>query len=275
MLVLFASATSPYYQEPSAVQIVHQMLAKTKEIATMSYVMKKQERLKGEFPVQETFVKLNSQPFKVYLKQLSPKQGLEVLFVEGANNNQARVNTNGFPWVNLNLDPMGNIMRENQHHTIFESGYAHLMSILEHLTTKYAAELDKMIVKSGHTEYDGHKCWIITFQNPFFKYYLHKIKPGENILSIAHKAKLSEYMILEKNPSVKDYFDVKPGQVIQVPNDYSPKLELYIDQHRNIPLMIKVYDDKGLYELYEYSKVVVNPVYTAKDFDKSNREYGF
>jgi hypothetical protein len=275
LLFLFLASVVAYHPEPSAYQIVVQMVTKTKEISSMTYVMKKKERVKGEFPIQETFVKLNNHPFKLYLKQLSPKEGLEVLYVQGTNNNQACVNTNGFPWVNVNLDPMGNVMRDKQHHTIFESGYAHLMSILEHLGTKYQKEVDKMIQKTGKAEWDGHKCWVVSFTNPYFKYYSHTVKQGENILSIAHKAKLSEYMILEKNPSVKNYFDVKPGQIIQVPNDYSPKLELLIDEVRNIPLVIKVFDDKGLYELYEYSNVVVNPTYTGKDFDKNNGDYGF
>ena len=96
----------------------------------MSYTMKKRERIGGEMQSQESTVKLNVNPFKMYLRQLSPKDGLEVLYVQGENDNKAIINTNGFPWVNVSLDPMGSVMRDNQHHTVHQSGYAHLMSIL-------------------------------------------------------------------------------------------------------------------------------------------------
>jgi len=260
--------------ELSATQIVRRMLTKTKEITALSYTMKKQERIKNTMPSQVTEVKMTEHPFKLYLKQLSPQKGLEVLYVQGVNGNKAVVNTNGFPWVNVNLDPMGSTMRENQHHTIFESGYEHLMSILEHLTAKYHKELESMVVKSGPVEWDGHTCWVITLQNPHFKYEPYVVKQGENLLTIAKERKLSEHMILEKN-NLTDYLHVPAGRTLLVPNDYSPKLELYVDQQRFIPLVMKVYDDKGLYEYYEYSDVVINPKFSEQEFTKDNPDYDF
>lgn len=249
------------------------MLAKTKEISALSYTMKKQERIKKSMPSQVTEVKMTENPFQLYLKQQSPQKGLEVLFVKGANGNKALVNTNGFPWVNVNLDPMGSTMRENQHHTIFESGYEYIMSILEHLTAKYHKELEHLVAKSGPVEWDGHTCWVITFENPHFRYAPYVVKQGENILTIAKEHKLSEHMILEKN-NLSDYH-VPAGKTLTVPNDYSPKLELYVDQQRFIPLVMKVYDDAGLYEYYEYTDVVINPKFTDKEFSKDNPAYGF
>lgn len=273
LIVLWSPAYSQNDEEQSAYTLVRQMFARTKEINSMTYTMKKKERIMETMPSQETEVKLNLHPFKVYLKQKSPKSGLEVLYIQGTNNNKALINTNGFPWVNVHLDPMGSTMRENQHHTLFESGYSHLMSILEHLTTKYQKDLETMITKSGPVQWDGHSCWIITFTNPNFRYTSYKVQKGEDVLSIARKFKLSEHMILEKN-GLSDFYNVE-GRSLEVPNDYSPKLELYIDQSRLIPLVMKVYDEKGLYEYYEYSNVKLNPTFSADEFDKNNEKYGF
>lgn len=274
-VLLFCSAIE-VKKDSTAYQIVKEMFAKSKQISSMKYVMKKQERIEGKMMMQQTAVKLVSQPLKVYLKQELPKKGLEVLYVQGTNNNNALVNTNGFPWVNLNLDPMGSIMREKQHHTLFESGYPHLISILEHLTSKYDQQVEGMVSNAGLVNWNGRSCWNITFNNPYFKINKYTVKTGETVLNLASKSKLSEYMILELNKGLIDnYDDLKPGQVINLPNDYSPKLELLVDKNDLIPLVIKVYDEKGLYEHYEYYNVVTNPIFKSDEFNKEYPEYNF
>ncbi|HVD96978.1 MAG TPA: DUF1571 domain-containing protein [Cytophagaceae bacterium] len=273
-LAFLMSATTNT-QQPSAFQIVKEMYAKSRLISTMKYTMKKQERIEGKMILQQTAVKLVTNPLKVYLRQDLPKAGLEVLYVQGANNNNAIVNTNGFPWVNLNLDPMGSVMRANQHHTLMDSGYPHLMSILEHLTTKYNNNVEEMVINAGLVNWNGHTCWNIVFSNPYFKIEKYTIKQGDNLLTLAAQSKLSEHMILELNKEIDDYNDVKPGQVINLPNDYSPKLELLVDKNELIPMVMKVYDQKGLYEHYEYYNVVTNPVFKANEFQKDYPEYNF
>ncbi len=273
---LFYSAIFANANDPLGMQVVSEVYAKTKQIHTLKYTMRKQERFNGKINVQMTTVKLQYNPLRVYMLQESPKLGQEVLYVEGKNDNKILVNTNGFPWVNLSLDPRGNIARENQHHTLFESGYAHLISILEHLTTKYQKNIDDMVVNKGSINWDGHACWVISFTNPYFNYYQYTVKPGETILTIAKQNKLSEHMILELNQKkVSSFTDVSPGQIIMVPNDYSPKMELYVDKLNKIPLALKIYDDKSIYEYYEYYKVEVNPTYKSNEFEKDFPGYGF
>ncbi|HSZ25569.1 MAG TPA: DUF1571 domain-containing protein [Cytophagaceae bacterium] len=261
--------------EPTAFQIIKGVFGKVSTINTMKYTMKKQERFHGKLLQQETQVKLNRTPLKVYLRQEFPKKGLEVLFVTGVNNNHALVNTNGFPWINLSLDPMGHVMRENQHHTLYDSGYSHLISILEHLMNKYTKDIETMISNGGTVNWNGHSCWIITFTNPNFKYYKYTVNAGENILTISKKYKLSEYMILELNKHIDSYTDVFPGQVIILPTDYSPKLEIFVDKQQMIPLMTRIYDEKGIYEQYEYYNVILNPTFKSNEFDRSFPEYKF
>ncbi len=264
-----------HLNDPLGSDIIREMFKKSATIKTITYTMRKQERFNGKLITQQSLSKVNYNPLRVYIKQQYPKEGLEVLYIHGHNNNNALVNTNGFPWINLSLDPMGSIMRENQHHTIYESGYSHMVSILEHLTTKYGKESDGFMKNEGTILWNNRPCWHIVFTNPHFKYYKHTIKAGENLLTISAKAKLSEHMILELNKSLKNYTDVTPGQVIVAPNDYSPKLELYIDKEWKMPLLMKIFDEKGLYENYEYKNIIINPVYSAKEFDKTNPEYNF
>ena len=274
--ILFTSAVYSDIMDPSPYQIVKEMFVKSKKIISLKYTMKKQERFNGKMETQLTAVKIKYNPLCVYLRQESPKVGQEVLYLQGKNNNNALVNTNGFPWVNLNLDPMGSLARENQHHTLYESGYEHLMSILEHLVSKYNKEVESMVSNAGSINWDGHECWVIGLTNPHFSYYQYTVKKGETILTIAERDKLSEYMILEINKKkVSSYTDISAGQIITIPNDYSPKMELYIDKATNIPSVMKIYDDKGIYEYYEYYNVEINPTFKSNEFDKNFPEYHF
>lgn len=273
---LFFSGTAPDENNLSGYEIARTMFASTKEIHSLTYQMKKMERIDGKMMDQKSFVKLNREPFKVYTRQESPNEGLEILYVHGKNSNKALINPTGFPWVNLKLDPHGSTMRNDQHHTILDSGYDHVISILEHLFEKYGEEkVSLMTQNKGTSTWDGHACWIVELDNPDFKYKEYTVEQGETIHTIAKKYKLSGYMILKINKNINDYDEVTAGQIIKIPSDYSPKMLLLIDKQRMIPLVMKVYDDKGLYEQYEYTNISVNPGFKAAEFTSAYEEYDF
>lgn len=166
-------------------------------------------------------------------------------------------------------------MRKNQHHTTKDAGFDLVISILEHLFEKYDAQLDQMLTMSGEVIYDDQKCHRIVFSNDQYKYIKYKVGADENVLEIARKYKLCSYLIMEKNQEISGYHDIQEGDELLIPNDYSPKMELLIDKVRFIPLSIKVYDDLGVFEHYQYSDVEIDPVFTDRDFSGDNQEYGF
>ena len=237
--------------------------------------MKKRERIGDKLIKQSSEVSVLKDPYKVYIKQLSPKYGLEVLYVDGKNNNDAIVNTNGFPWFNLNLDPYGSTMRNKQHHTLFDAGYDHVVSILEFLFNKYGDETKKMVNDSESTTWDGKDCWVVRFNNPNYKIINYTVKKGETVVSIANRLKLPEHKIIQMNDNVDWYDDIKEGQIIKIPNDYSSKMTLYIEKDRMIPLVMKIYDEVGLYEEYEYSNILVNNTLESGEYTKNFKGYGF
>ncbi len=275
LLLLTLFFVSPLLKAQAVQDIAIKMFAHTKNIHTLNYTMKKLERIKGKLIMQQSTVKLNRSPLKVYLRQDAPKAGVEVLYVEGTNNNHAHINPNGFPWVALNLDPYGSIMRENQHHTLMNSGFDHVIGVLEYLFVKYQSELHEMVKIEGSVLWDKQNCWAVTLTNKHFKYIHYTVLKGETILTIANKYRLSEHMIMEKNPTVDTYTSVQEGQVIVLPCDYSNKMILYIDKVRFLPLLMKVYDDQGLYEQYEYTNVIVNGAIKTEEFTKDYGDYNF
>ena len=259
----------------SGYAIVKRMFKKTLTINSLTYTITKQERIGGTLVKQISFTKMEKEPFKVYLKQQYPKEGMEVLYVQGTNNNKALINPNGFPWVNLKLNPVEGIMRNNQHHTIFQSGFDHVISILEFLCNKYQSEVENMVINNGTIIWDNKECYSIAFINPYFRYIDYTVSQDETIEDIAKKYKLSAHMILENNPDIGDYEDVTTNQRIKIPNDYSPKMLLYIDKKELVPVKMDIYDNNGLYEQYHYSQITVNPVLSSEEFSKDYKNYDF
>ncbi|MEQ9424902.1 MAG: DUF1571 domain-containing protein [Cyclobacteriaceae bacterium] len=271
LILIVANASNTLSQ--SAREILYRVFEETREIETISYVMTKSERIEGEMIKQISSSKIQRNPLRVYLRQQYPKDGLEVLYTE--ENDKALINPNGFPWINLRLSPNGGTMRENQHHTIKESGYDHFINVLEHLITKYDGSLDNMLVLKPDTVFDGNPAWSIALNNPNYQLEYYTMQKGETIMEVARRKMLSEYWLIERNDKVSDCKDELPGEVIRITNDYSPKMELIIDSKRYIPLVMKVYDDKGLYEHYSYSDVEINPAFLPEEFDRNYKEYGF
>jgi outer membrane lipoprotein-sorting protein len=274
-IILFITFSFAESKSQQAYDLCKDMLLKCKEINTLAFAFKKQERVNGKMNSDKSTVKMQQNPLKIYYKQEYPKAGLELLFIAGKNNNQALINPNSFPWVNVNLDPYGSTMRDGQHHTVHKMGFMSMVNILEHIWAKYGDEAAKTMVKyEGETTWDGNACYKILMENTNFKYVNYTVKQGETLISIAEKNKLSEHMILEKN-KLSSYTNVSAGKTILIPSDYAKKMELYLDKNRGIPLYIKVYDDIGLYEQYEYYNVKINPRFTPEEFTEDYDSYGF
>ena len=274
LILLVISLFLDVYSQ-TGIDLAKEMVATCKSFKTLSFTLEKEERIKGKMKGDKAFNKIQISPKKIYHKQEYPKEGLEFLYLEGQNDNKALINTNGFPWVNVSLEPYGSQMRENQHHTLHKLGFESMADILGHLLDKYEEQSENMIQITGSTTWDGRDCYVLKMENPNFVYEQYVVKAGENLIDIAQARQLSEHMILEANKHMDFYYDVRPNQIIKIPGDYAKSMELYLDKTRKIPLMIKVYDDKGLYEHYKYYDVSINPTFTNEDFSSENSKYGF
>ncbi|MEK6616312.1 MAG: DUF1571 domain-containing protein [Bacteroidota bacterium] len=257
---------------PSCKEILQNTIVSAEKIQTLKFHLKCIERFDGKLISFESEVKMNASPKKVYIYLKGP----EVLWLEGKNNGNALVNPGGFPYMNLNLDPMGSIMRENQHHTVLEVGFDYFADIIKSSISMAGDKFDDYFKYGGTLLYDSHECYLITAEYSDFKYNDYTVQKGETLVTIARKFKVSDYMLLEINSGqVNNYHDVKANQKIKVPNVYGNKMILYIDKELLIPRVIKVYDDKGLFESYEYHNLQVNQKIADEEFTKEYKWYGF
>jgi hypothetical protein len=219
----------------------------------------------------ESLVKLQVSPRKLYLWVNGP----EVLWVQGANDGEALVNPASFPYIDLNLDPFGSLMRKDQHHTIHEMGLQYLAEILKDGIRRAGDKIDKFFVIVGEEKCNGRNCYKLSITNPDFAWGPYTVNKGEDIISIARKLHVSEYMILEHNSNLSSYNDVKEGLVIQVPDAYAKLTLLLIDKELLLPINNQVFDDKGLFETYEYRNLQVNPSIAPEEFTKNYKDYNF
>lgn len=252
-------------------EILNGVLESISNIKTMRYNLQCNERIKGKMQHTESQVKLQISPRKLYLSLKGP----EVLWLEGANDGDALVNPGAFPYMNLNLDPYGSLMRKDQHHTIHEMGLHYLAEILKDGIRRAGDKFDKYFVILGEEKYDGRDCYKLSIAFPDYSWKSYMVKSGENITSVARKLHVSEYMILEKNSEVAWFNDVKPGQIIQVPDAYAKLTILLIDKTLLLPVNNRVFDDKGLFETYEYYNLQINPPISSEEFTKDYKDYNF
>lgn len=253
-------------------EIVFKMLKTIDELDRLKYSLKSIERGKKGYNHYGSAVKLNRKPRKIYVYI----KGTELLWVKGWNNNKAYIKPNSFPYINMNLDPLGSLMRQDQHHTLHELGFDYFGSIIEYIALKVIDKFDQYFKLEDIERYNDRPCYKIQIHNKDFGYENYTVGDKESITSIARKLHISEYMILEANPKLNDYFDLlKKGQVLKVPTAYAKDVTMYIDQLYFLPIGIKILDDKGLFEQYDYHYLQVNPKMDEDEFSTSYKEYKF
>ncbi len=252
-------------------ELLKNIFSAIQNLKTLRYNLQCNERIKGRLQHTESKVKLQISPRKLYLYI----KGIEVLWCEGTNNGNALVNPGSFPYINLNLDPNGSLMRKDQHHTINEMGYNYLEDIIRDGLRKSADKVDKHFIYLGEENYDNRPCYKLSITFPEFAWNSYTVKKGETLITIARKLHVSEYMVMENNPGISWYNDIEEGDVIKVPNYYSKLTLLLIDKEYFLPVNNKVFDDKGLFETYEYHNMEVNKPIDPKEFTKHFEGYNF
>lgn len=265
-----------FSQTLSTKEIVEKMLASSNSIHTMEYLQKAWEKMSDGLLYSEAKTKICTKPYKFYCYNTAPTPGLEVLYNSTVKQTEAVVKPNGFPWVNLNLDPGGSLMRKGQHHCLYDAGFDYAISVLKNGYDRSATYgFDKVFVQLKDTLWDGHWCYVIQINSLDYKYVDYTVQPNENVVDIAKKKYINEYSLLLLNPSVSSYTDVDPGEKIKIPTYYAKKTIVYVDKKYFLPIVQIMYDENGIYEKYEYRNLKINPTFTEKEFTEDCDCYGF
>jgi outer membrane lipoprotein-sorting protein len=153
--------------------------------------------------------------------------------------------------------------------------FQYLADILKDGMKRAGDKWEKYFVLVGDEKLNGRNCYKLAISFPDFAWVSYTVKKGENLTTIARKLRVSEYMVLMNNPKISWYNDVKEGQVIQVPNAYGKLTILLIDKELLVPVSNKVFDDRGLFETYEYHDLEINTTILPEEFTKEYKDYNF
>lgn len=254
------------------VKILQQMNDSIKNIKTLRLHISALERVENTYHTAISDIKLQTQPRRLYFRNVIKK--IEILYNAGKLNNKALVKPNAFPYVTMQLDPTGNLMRKNQHYTIHELGYEFVGKAIALTISKDKEGLNNFKYY-GKVSKNGHNCHLIEYENKNYGYTDYTVGEKETVSSIASKLIVNDYLIRYKNDLLNDYGYLKNGKVIKVPNLYCKKATLFIDDKLMVPVLVSLADDMGVYENYEFSKIEINKPIKEEEFSRDYKEYHF
>jgi outer membrane lipoprotein-sorting protein len=261
-------------QAPPAKTYIDKMLNAIDQVKFCKFMIKSKERFGKQYLDKQNFMKINKAPFQVYLKDQS--NGVEVLYIDGWNNNKCYINPNGFPWTNVSFSPLADRVRQEQHHTIFEAGFWYLGNTMRGLIKRIENEkrdYNRYFKYLGESSWGGTSYYKLSLTNDEFAYENYTLTKDETPREIAQRLHLNDALIEVKNNI--GHGRIKAGTTIKVPNSFAKKVELFLDKNTYLPYIQVVYDENGLFEQYEMYNVEINPTFAPDEFLTTNKAFGF
>lgn len=230
---------------------------------------------KNEFVEGKFYAKMSKNPFKIYVKNEKPKKGAEILYVEGENNNKVLLNTNTFPYVSLSLSYENSILLSGGHHYIKEAGFGKISKILNFDIENFQDKFLKKIKYEGIFSWNDKKCYKIRIEHGDYQTINYYAKNGETLFEICENKLINIAKIKELNPGLDISKKLLENQEIKITNHYFKMLVLYVDLENYFPIYQLVYDEKGLYEKYIYTKLDLKKLIKNEEFNRDYKDYNF
>ena len=232
-----------------AAGVIEKVRTAVSKLNRFSFELSNCERIEGEIKcgIQKVIVQQN--PFKCHIIFVEPKTGDQLVFNEEWSDGDALYLPEDFPYIDMKLDPLGSQMRKDNHHTIFELGFSFFADLVGYYYRLKPESFKAVKLKNGSLR-------IISEFNDF-KYNKERVVTTQTSRKFAQKRMICEHHIFERNKKRM----LRKDQLIEVPNYYYSRMEIDVDQTTWLPLHIRVYDDKGLFENYGFSDLNTNPVF--------------
>jgi outer membrane lipoprotein-sorting protein len=274
-LFSFLFSTNAFSQNNSLSTIVANMNKAVDNLRTAKFTIYGEEKLKnGTMYISERNVKLNVAPQKVYFYTVRPDKGLEVLW-KNAPGEKMIINPGGFPYITLKINPNSSVARKDAHHSIEDMGFKYVVGLVNYYMQNYGEKLRSWATVKDTVQWQNHSCIHLVIDFKEYKPFTYTVKKNETLSTIAKKFHVNDYMILSMNKEPDDLEDVDEGDNIVVPNFYGTRIEFYIDMKTWLPIRQLIYDQKGIYEKYEFTNLIYNPVFKADEFSEDYSEYNF
>ncbi len=270
--ILLSLFPAPTPADPKLTKIIHQLFDSVKNMRSVQYKVTAVERGLNEFHTVHSEVKLQCKPRKVYL--VNPAKKLEILYNSQTDADKALVKSPTLAFVSIKLDPTGNIMRKNQHYSIHELGFDFIIKALALIISKDPEGLANFTLH-GKCIKNNRSCYLLEYNNNQFRYINYTVGNKETVSLIAGKLIVNEHIIRYKNNLINDFSYLKSGSILKVPNLFLKRAVVYIDEKTMLPISISIFDEKEMFETYDFTEIEVNKNFTEMDFNRKNKDYHF
>ncbi|MAP01285.1 MAG: hypothetical protein CMD01_00505 [Flavobacteriales bacterium] len=274
-IVFISSSPNLNAQKISTKELIKKMHDGIAKYRHLRFTLYRSERVDGEQVIGSFNGKLCMDPFMIYIKNMVPNEGSELLYKEGENNNKAWVNPDIFPYITMSFYPESNLLKAGGHHTLKDAGFDLLDEIFRSYEKTYKDELFNYISNKGLVKWNNSNYYKVILNYPDYKIETYRTKENESLLKIAKNKLLNAYKLTELNPSYKENKTIPEGKDIAIPNAYAKRFIMYIDSKTFLPLYQEIYDEIGLYEKYVYKNVVFEEQIPKEEFSIDYKEYGF
>ncbi|MFN8276176.1 MAG: DUF1571 domain-containing protein [Chitinophagales bacterium] len=282
-IVIFACAflalSSFRVADSPARKVVNDMLAAIGKVKGYTYTMQGTERLKSTGNLRTNIIqtKVNVNPLKIYCKILSdPNKGTELLYAKGERGEKVRVNPGKY-LPTVSLAATSGLLTKDQHHTVLTSGFNIVSQILNDAVKRSDAQgkFDQVFRLEGEVKFQGKDCYKLVIDDPTYSVTTKTGQAGENLYTFCKRLLISEYSVMELNPEIKNHDNDVSGKTLKVPTSFARKSVLLIDKETNFPVSQEMSDTKGVFEKYEYTNLVLNPMFKADEFTEDFAGYSF
>lgn len=275
-LALAASFFATPLTAQDAVAIIDKMRASIRSMNQSTFDLRSKERFGSKYVYKKMRFHMQERPKKVYMKDM--EKGVELLYVDGWNKNKGYINPNGFPWINLSLSVFDSKVVSENHHTIHDAGLGFVNVLLdgfESTVVKAGKSRNTLYSYQGEVTFNNRPCYKIYIMPPVeFKYRSYTTTRDQNLLQLSRRVVASDYLIKEKN-NVSYSRTIRKGTTLSIPSAYAKKVIVYIDKQSYMPVVQMLYDERGLFEKYEYTNIKRNPKFSSKEFTTDCESYGF
>lgn len=238
------------FAQPDSHEIIRRAIASAKAVESAAFKIENTERFNGQLRTGSQEVRYRQQPFQLSMTFLYPDPGATIMYDATVNVDKMMYDPEGFPYMKMELDPLGALARNNNQHTIYEIGFDHIGRLLELIYENS----DEITLLSDNETQNLVQISIKSRRRGLDRYIVGK---GECTRSIAQKLKVSEYKLVELNESVKFFGDLKEGMELIVPEYYALEAIFDIDKRSYLPVKLSLSDELGLLAAYSISDVVL------------------
>ncbi len=261
-------------QSVSVRMILDKMYAAFGSAKHYAYQMYSKERFGDKYFERDMYFKIHDSPRKIYGKD--EKDGVELLYVKGWNDDKVFINPNGFPWTNVSFSIYNSRVREDNHHLLTTAGFAFTGKLLKETEAKIVKggrKIEEFFTYTGDVKFEGHDCYKLNMEHKDFKFIDYKVPADIELEKLCLDLGIPEYLTKERNNL--PYGKVRAGTVLQIPSSYAKQVVFYVDKKLFLPRVQLLYDDKGLYEKYEYRNIKVNFTPAPNEWTPECEAYGF